>query len=182
MRRITSQISATMSGGGPYDSVRDFLNDLEIRGRVERIAKMDQDAFEMTGFAHRLLDRLGYEKAPAFIVERVKTGGQWREGPVLGNQFGSWVDEALVFGVEKVSQDQEEMYWAVMNELFGRLDSGGNWQRIPPVEFPNAAAAPCKQVILTGNDIDIEQFAWLKNNPADAGRYINMGAMFIEDS
>ena len=99
MSRITSQISATMSGGGPYDSVRDFLNDLEIRGRVERIAKMDQDEFEMTGFAHRLLDRLGYEKAPAFIVEQVKIGGQWREGPVLGNQFGSWVDEALVFGV-----------------------------------------------------------------------------------
>ena len=181
MSRAASQISTANSAGGPYDSVRDFLNDLEDRGRVERIPEMDQDAFEITGFAYRLLDRLGYEKAPAFVVERVKTGGQWREGPVLGNQFGSWIDEALVFGVEKVSQDQEEMYWAVMNALFGRLDSGGNWLRIPPVEISNAAAAPCKQVIVTGDDIDIEQFAWLKNNPADAGRYINMGAVFIED-
>lgn len=181
MSRVTSQLPAAGSAGGPYDSVRDFLNDLEARGRVERIREMDQDAFEMTAFAYRLLDRLGYEKAPAFVVERVKTGGQWREGPVLGNQFGSWVDEALVFGVENVSQDQEEMYWAVMDKLFGRLDSGGRWQRIPPVEISNAADAPCKQVTLTGDEIDIEQFAWLQNNPADAGRYINMGAVFVDD-
>ena len=105
MSRAASQLPAAGSAGGPYDSVRDFLNDLEARGRVERIPEMDQDAFEMTAFAYRLLDRLGYEKAPAFVVERVKIGGQWREGPVLGNQFGSWVEEALVFGVQNVSED-----------------------------------------------------------------------------
>ena len=34
---------------------------------------------------------------------------------------------------------------------------------------------------MTGTDIDVEQFPWLRNNPADAGRYINTGSVFIND-
>ena len=143
MSRAASDISPAGSAGGPYDSVREFLNDLETRGHVERIAEIDQDAFEFTGLIYRLLDRLGYEKSPAIVVERVKVDGQWREGPVLANQFGRWEDEALVFGVKQISSDEEEMYWAVMNTMFGRLDSGGNWKRIPPVEFAGIGKAPC---------------------------------------
>src|SRR5690606_40892585 len=58
--------------------------------------------------------------------------------------------------------------------IFGRrLEPGGTWRRIPPVEV-GADRAPCKEVVRRGDEVDIEQFAWLKNNPADGGRYVNI--------
>ena len=41
--------------------------------------------------------------------------------------------------------------------------------------------APCKQVRVYGDDVDILQYPWLKCNPADGGRYINCGAVITED-
>jgi 4-hydroxy-3-polyprenylbenzoate decarboxylase len=169
------------ANANPMDSVRAYVGALDARGRLLRLPEMDQDRFELTAFAYRLLDEYGPERAPAFLVERVKIGGEWRDGPVLANLYGSWPDEAMLFGVPDITDDQGEMYRAVIDHLVARLDSGGNWARIPPREIP-ADEAPCKAVQLAGDDIDIERFAWLKSNPADAGRYINMGSVFIGDA
>ncbi|MBM4197982.1 MAG: UbiD family decarboxylase [Gammaproteobacteria bacterium] len=163
-----------------FDSVRDYVAALERRGRLLRVAELDQDAYEATALAYRLIDRYGIEFAPAFLVERVKIGGRWIDGPVLANLYGRWPDEALLFGVPDVSDDYQAMYRAVIDALRARLDTAGNWRRIPPVEV-SLPEAPCKEVINTGDAVDLERYAWLKNNPADAGRYVNMGAVFISD-
>ncbi len=168
-------------GIGPCASVRDYIGALEQRGRLLRIPSMDQDRFEATAFAYRLIDRFGIEHAPAFLIERVKTGGAWRNGPVVANAYGRWPDEAVLFGVSPVTTDHQQMYRAVLDELRSRLDAAGSWRRIPPVEVVDPGAAPCKEVILTGTQVDLEQFAWLQNNPADGGRYVNMGSVFIQD-
>jgi 4-hydroxy-3-polyprenylbenzoate decarboxylase len=164
----------------PFDSVRDYINALDARGRLLRIESMDQDAYEITGFAYRLIDRFGIENAPPFLIERMKIDGRWIDGPVIANPYGRWPDEALLFGIEEISDDYQVMYKAVIEKLGTHLDGAGAWQRIPPQEI-DANNAPCKEVKLTGDAIDIEQFAWVKNNPADAGRYINMGSVFIQD-
>ena len=164
-----------------FDSVRDYVGALERRGRLLRIAELDQDEYEATALAYRLIDRYGIEFAPAFLIERIKIGGRWRQGPVVANLYGRWPDEALLFGVPEVTDDYQQMYRAVLESLRGRLDAAGNWRRIAPAEITDGRRAPCKEVVLTGDAIDLEQFAWLKNNPADAGRYVNMGAVFIED-
>jgi 4-hydroxy-3-polyprenylbenzoate decarboxylase len=163
-----------------FDSVRDYVAALEQRGRVLRIPAMDQDRYEVTAFAYRLVDHFGIEHAPAFIVERVRIGGQWRNGPVVANLYGRWPDEAVLFGVDPVSDDYQAMYAAVLRALEQRLDGGGNWRQVAPAEIP-ASAAPCKEVILRGDAIDIGSFAWLQNNPADAGRYINITSVFTSD-
>jgi 4-hydroxy-3-polyprenylbenzoate decarboxylase len=164
----------------PFDSVRDYANALDARGRLLRIEAMDQDEYEITGLAYRLIDRFGIENAPAFLVERMKIDGRWIEGPILANPYGRWPDEAMLFGIENITDDYQAMYKAVMEKLESHLDSGGGWKKIPPVEI-TAEKSPCKDVVLTGDAIDIEQFAWVKNNPADAGRYVNMGSVFIQD-
>jgi 4-hydroxy-3-polyprenylbenzoate decarboxylase len=169
------------TGGDPvFDSVRDFIAALERRGRVIRIPSMDQDRYEATAFAYRLIDRFGIEFAPAFLIERLKVGGRWYDGPIVANPYGRWPDEALLFGVPDVTDDYQDMYRAVLDALHARLDGGGNWRRIPPVEV-SARQAPCKEVVQSGDAVDLESFGWLKNNPADAGRYVNMGAVFIQD-
>jgi len=167
----------------PMESVRDYVAALDSAGRLLRIDRMDQDRYEATGFAYRLVDRFGIEQAPAFLIEQIRIDGQWRDGPVLANLYGRWPDEALLFGVDTaVATDLAGCYTAVMDELMTRLDGDGAWQKIPPVDYSGAGTAPCKEVVLTGVDIDITRFPWLKNNPADAGRYINMGSVFIRDA
>ncbi len=173
--------SSASRGTAAFESVRDYAAELERRGRLLRIAAMDQDRYEATAFAYRLIDRYGIEFAPAFLIERVRIGGRWVDGPVIANLYGRWPDEALLFGVENVTDDYQQMYRAVLDALRGRLDAGGSWRRIPPVEVSDPRQAPCKEVVLTGEAVDLEQFAWLQNNPADAGRYVNMGAVFIQD-
>ncbi len=163
------------------DSVRDYINALDQRGRVLRIAEMDQDQYEVTAFAYRLIEKFGIEQAPTFIVDRVRIDGRWRDGPLVANAYGRWPDEAVLFGVPEVTDDYRGMYHAVLQQLEQRLDRGGNWQRIAPVEISDPGKAPCKQVILRGDAIDIEQFAWLKNNPADGGRYINITSVVMDD-
>jgi len=177
----TQPLPATAGEGTVFDSVRDYVAALARRGRLVRVREMDQDRYEATAFAYRLIDRFGIEFAPAFLVERVKVGGRWYDGPVLANPYGRWPDEALLFGVPQVTDDYQAMYRAVIEALRGRLDGAGNWRRIPPVEVADPRRAPCKEVVTTGDAVDLESFAWLQNNPADAGRYVNMGAVFIQD-
>lgn len=164
-----------------FDSVRDYVSALDARGRLLRIDAMDQDQYEASAFGYRLIERFGPEFGPAFLIERVRLGGRWFDGPVIGNLYGRWIDEAVLFGVDPITDDVREMYHAVMDALGRRLDAGGNWRRIPPVEVADPRSAPCKEVIVTGEAVDLERFAWLKNNPSDAGRYVNMGAVFIQD-
>lgn len=165
-----------------FDSIRDFIRALDERGRVLHIEAMDQDQYEVTAFAYRLIDRFGIENAPAFMVDRIRIGGQWMDGPLVANPYGRWPDEAVLFGVPDITSDYQQMYHAVLKELETRLDRSGGWKRIPPVELDDPRHAPCKQVVLKGDDIDIRKFAWLKNNPADAGRYINITSVIMDDA
>ena len=111
---------------GPYDSLRDFIVALEARGRLIRIKEMDQDQYEATGLAYRLVDKFGIDEAPAFLIERVKIEGQWVEGPVVANIFGGLDTEAMTFGIENVSTDHREMYRATLNKLIAMADENGN--------------------------------------------------------
>ncbi len=163
---------------GPFDSFRDYFTALEALGRVLRIKEMDQDRYEATGFAYRLRDKLGYHKAPAFLIERVKIDGEWREGPVVCNPYAGWDSEALAYGLDNITDDQDEMYRAVRNELVSRAGPNGEWDRISPIEI-DAKDAPCKEVFQSGDDVDLLKFAWITNNPCDVGPYVSMGSFFF---
>ena len=165
---------------GPYDSMRDYIYALETEGRLVRIPEIDQDFYEATALAYRMIDRLGKDRAPALLIERLKIDGEWREGPVICNPYGSFVDEAMTFGLDTETEDEQELYKIVIEAIGKRRDAASKWLTEDPVEI-DASMAPCKEVIHTGDDIDILQYAFLKNNPADAGRYLNMGSVFLYD-
>jgi UbiD family decarboxylase len=165
---------------GPYDSLRDYVAALEARGRVLRVKEVDQDNYEGTALMFRLIDEFGADQAPAVLFEKIKINGEWKEGPMLANLFCGWDTSAMVYGVEKITDNQKEMYKAVINKMSSYVDEGGNWKQTKPVTV-DKSEAPCKEVIITGNDVDITKFPWFKNNPADVGRYVNTGAVFMED-
>ena len=108
---------ANVASTGPYDSLREFIAALESHGYLLRIPEIDQDKYEATALAYRLVDRKGYNTAPAMLFERVKVDGEWMDGPVLGNPYGPWQAEALGFGVETITDDYIAMYRAAMEKI-----------------------------------------------------------------
>ena len=172
--------TANVQMRGPFHSLRDYVAALEARGRLVRIPEMDQDRYEATAFAYALIDKKGYYGAPAFLIERVKMDGQWVEGPVIANLYGGWDTEALAYGVEEITDDQNAMFRAARQKLVDLHNKNGGWPLVPPAPG-DAEHAPCKEIKLDGDDIDLMSFPFLKSNPGDGGRYINSACVFFED-
>ena len=116
MKSATAR-SETIQLTGPFDSLRDYLTAVEARGSLLRIPQMDQDRFEATGFAYRMVEEHGFDNAPPFLIEKIKLNGQWVDGPVIGNTFGGWSSEALAFGVQNITSNQRDMYRATFEHL-----------------------------------------------------------------
>ncbi len=166
---------------GPYDSLREYIRAMEATGNLVHVAEMNQDEYETTAFVYRSIERLGYWKAPALLVDRVKIDGEWVEGPLLANAFGPWASEALCLGVpmEEITDNHEQMYRKTLDLVEKKMGFGG-LAKIDP-EVVDASAAPVKEIVLTGDDIDLTKFAFIQTNPADAGRYMTTGSVIMLD-
>jgi 4-hydroxy-3-polyprenylbenzoate decarboxylase len=165
----------------PFDSIRDYVAALEARGLLLRIPRIDQDEYETTALLFRATDRYGMFGAPALLFEKIKVDGQWMDGPVLANPQGNWDTDCILAGIEPVPDDRFATYRkakAHWTQLL--LDGGGSYPLIPPVEVVREQA-PCKEVVLTGDEIDLFSFPFIKTNPGDAGRYLNTGSVFTTD-
>ncbi len=173
--------SAAAATVGPYDDFRSAIAALEARGRVVRIARVDQDAYEASALMYRLVDRYSGEGAPAVIFEEVKIDGEWIKGPVVANFIGHWDAEALVFGLEPDPAGGPATLRKARDHLVELAKkNGGRFPEIPPVEVSREKAL-CKEVVLRGDAIDMTRFAFMKVNPGDGGRYVNTASVFTTD-
>jgi 4-hydroxy-3-polyprenylbenzoate decarboxylase len=166
---------------GPFDSLRDYVAAMEAHGNVMRIDRIDQDAYEGTALMYRLVERFGIYRAPILIFEEVKINGKWMKGPIVANQLRHVEAEAILFGLDPVPFD-DSATWHKARAHHDKVlaDNNGAYPDIPPREIPRAEA-PCKEVVLSGDEIDIRSFPFFKNNPGDSGRFINTTSVFTSD-
>ncbi|HIK77265.1 MAG TPA: UbiD family decarboxylase [Gammaproteobacteria bacterium] len=168
-----------MIGTGPYDSLRDYMEAIETHGNVIRIEAIDQDAYELTGFMYKLIDKHGWLGAPSVIVESVKISGEWIQGPIVINQYGMAAHEAMAIGVPLDDIEAGQHVQNYKKALKKMMDIG----ELSPIETKtiDQAAAPSKEVILKENEINILDFAFIQTNPGDNGRFINTGNLVTID-
>ena len=168
-----------MIGTGPYDSLRDYMEAIETHGNVIRIEAIDQDAYELTGFMYKLIDKHGWLGAPTVIVESVKISGEWVQGPIVINQYGMAAHEAMAIGVPL---DDIEAGQHVQNykKALKKMMNIGELSSIETITI-DQATAPSKEVILKENEINILDFAFIQTNPGDNGRFINTGNLVTID-
>jgi 4-hydroxy-3-polyprenylbenzoate decarboxylase len=165
----------------PFDSFRDWIAALDAHGLLIRFDRVDQDAYEIPALFFRATDRFSMYAAPCMLFEEVKINGEWVKGPVIVNTQGHWNTDAIIWGLEVTPDDHYATYRRAREYLQKMLaDNGGKYPEIDPVEIPREQA-PVKEVVLTGDDIDLTKFAFVKTNPADAGRYVNTGSHFMVD-
>lgn len=99
---------------GPFDSLRDYVAELDRRGLLIRIPRIDQDAWEATALMYRLIDRYGLYETPALMFDEVRIEGRWVKGPVIVNQYGHYYTEAVALGIEPVAGDGRATYRAAI--------------------------------------------------------------------
>lgn len=173
--------SASANTAPPFDSIRDWVAALDERGLLMRIPEVDQDNFEATGLVFRLGDYYGPYRSPGLLFERVKMGGEWYDGPVLGNMQMHWHTDSIAFGLETEPLEYYDSFREVKTLMKAMLEKNrGRYPEIPP-NVLQRDQAPCKEVTLEGDDIDLTKFAFMQTNPHDDGRYVNTASIFTSD-
>jgi 4-hydroxy-3-polyprenylbenzoate decarboxylase len=157
-----------------YKDLRDFIQQLEARGQLRRIGTEVDPYLEMTEIADRVLRAGG----PALLFENPKG----HDVPVLANLFGTPVRVAMGMGEESVEALRE------VGKLLAYLK-----EPEPPAGLKDAMAklpvfkkvlhmspkvvkkAPCQEVVLEGDEVDLSRLPVQTCWPGDVGPLITWG-------
>jgi len=157
-----------------YNDLRDFISQLQSRGLLKRITQEVDSYLEITEICDRTLRAGG----PALLFEKVKGS----DFPVLGNLFGTPERVALGMGEESVEALREVgKLLAFLKEPEPPKGMKDAWEKMPVFkQVLNMApkvlkSAPCQEVIVEGNDVDLGKLPIQTCWPEDAGPLITWG-------
>ena len=142
----------------PYSSLRDFMAGLEARGELKRVSAPVSPYLEMTEIQTRLLA----EGGPAVLFENVvKPDGSPYAMPVLVNLFGTV--ERVAAGMERTPGELREVGETLA--FLRQPEPPGGWREavgmmpllktVMAMKPKSVASAPCQEIVLTGDDIDL---------------------------
>jgi len=132
--------------------LRSFLVQLREQGELIDIRDPVGLDYEVGAICRRLSDQRG----PAALLHKVGTSF----APLLINVYGTRRRLALALGMS-----EQELLSGVAQRLKSRV----------PTELREDVTAPCQEVIISGDDIDILRWPFPLWNLGDAGRYITAG-------
>jgi 4-hydroxy-3-polyprenylbenzoate decarboxylase len=170
-----------------YESLRDWVKALDKAGELKRVTAEVSPLLEMAAIADRASKSgKGTARAggPALLFENVAGHPGQR---VLMNQFGSERRMRMALEVESLD-DVAKRIEVLIHPVapVGMLDKLKLLPMLAEVGgfFPktvSAKNAPCKEVILRGEDVDVLKFPVLKTWPEDGGRYITLPCVTTRD-
>jgi len=158
-----------------YRDLREFLDSLEKQNELRRVGSPVSPVLEMTEICDRVLNQGG----PAIIFEN-PVG---YDMPVLGNLFGTPRRVALAMGRSSTDELREVgKLLAFLKEpeppqgvrdAFGKLPllKQALWDMAPK----EVSGAPCQEVVLDGDDVDLGKLPVQTCWPGDAGPLITWG-------
>lgn len=172
---------------GPFKDLGAFIAYLESKGELVRVAREVDPVLEMT----EICDRVSKAVGPALLFEKAKGSTM----PVAINLMGSYRRMAWALGVDVPAAtgaggrdlDDARVLDAVA-ERFADLvpvdmpatvrDKVGLLLKLNEVAGyrPKSVkgAAPCQEVVLTGDEVDLGLMPVLKCWPGDGGRFITL--------
>jgi 4-hydroxy-3-polyprenylbenzoate decarboxylase len=160
-----------------YKDLRAFIKLLEKKKQIVRIKDKVSSELEITEFS----DRAVKNKGPALFFENVENS----EFPVVTNLFGTM--ERMCLALETESLDAIAERITELLEPKPPLKFIDKIKMLPKLMelskiFPKIVKnAPCKDVILKGDDIDLFKIPILKTWPLDGGKFITLPLIFTKD-
>ncbi len=157
-----------------YRDLRDFVRLLEDQGELKRIDVEVDPHLEMTEICDRTLRAGG----PALLFERPKG----YDVPVLGNLFGTPRRVAMGMGEESVEALREiGRLLAFLKEPDPPRGMKEAWKSLPifkkvlDMAPKTVRSAPCQEVVVEGDDVDLGRYPVQTCWPGDAGPLITWG-------
>lgn len=164
----------------PYQDLREYLAFLESKGDLRRISAPVNPELEMTEIAYRLMRSDG----PALLFENVVG----HDMPVAMNLFCAerrmnWALE--VDDADDLAARIESMIDMALGGppqgLMNKLRTLGRLAHIGAYLPRTVRDAPCQEVVLTGEDVDLHSLPIIKCWPEDAGPYITLPLVITRD-
>ena len=157
-----------------YADLRDFIAQLEARGELKRIRAEVDPYLEITEICDRTLRAGG----PALLFERPKGS----EIPLLGNLFGTPNRVAMGMGEEAVTALRGVgQLLASLKEPEPPRGMKDAWEKLAifrkalDMAPKQIKGAPCQEVVLEGQDVDLGRLPIQTCWPGDAGPLITWG-------
>ena len=157
-----------------YQDLRDFIQQLEAKGELKRIQHEIDPYLEMTEIADRTLKAGG----PALLFENVKG----HSIPVLANLFGTPDRVAMGMGQTSVTalRDVGKLL-AFLKEpeppkgFKDALNLLPTYKKVLSMAPKSIKKAPCQEVVVEGDDVDLTQLPIQHCWPGDAAPLITWG-------
>ena len=162
-----------------FKDLREFISFLERKQELCRIQTPVSCELEITEIADRVVKGGG----PALLFENV-TG---YDVPVVINIFGSEQRMAWALGVEKLDDLVERVQGLLQlmhgppEGLMNKLRTLGQLVHMGSFQPKTVRSAPCQEVVLRGDEVDLFKFPILKCWPLDGGRYITLPLVITRD-
>ncbi len=168
-----------------FKDLREFIALLESKGQLRRVSAQLDPNLEMGEVTDRVSKRVG----PALLFENPvdRASGTPYDMPVAINLMGSYDRMAWALGV-----DAETGTWKDLDAVAGRL------MDLIPLDMPasmkgkldalmglkdlasagakevKASKAPCQQIVLRGDDVDLTKLPVLTTWPEDGGPFVTL--------
>ena len=140
----------------PFNDLREFLTFLENKDELLKTKKPVDVKFEISSYIRKTSDQRG----PALFFENVKNFTM----PVVGGVFAT--RERAFLALETTSQDYVHKFQNALDHL------------LPP---KLVASAPCKDVIYTGDDVDLTRLPIPIFSEKDPAPFITLGLSISRD-
>ena len=162
-----------------YKDIGEFISFLETKGELKRINTPVSCELEIAEVCDRVVKKGG----PALLFENV----EGYDIPVLINMFGTEQRMAWALGVERLDDLVQRVY-----QLLGLMQGPPQgimeklrtlWQLREMASYRPSMVrnAPCQEVVITGDDVDLNKYPILKCWPLDGGRYITLPLVITRD-
>lgn len=167
------------------DSQAEFIQEIDRIGELVRIRRPVRTELEIAEIADRVMKRPG--GGPALLFEApVLPDGTTSPIPVGINLFGSIRRMGLALGVERLDDIGDRiadlLQLKVPDSLFGKL---AMLPRLAEVaKFPprtRGGRPACQDVVLRGQEVDLDRLPALRTWPRDGGRYLTMPMVITRD-
>ena len=144
----------------PFSSLRDFMAQLESKGRLVRVSEPVSPVLEMTEIQTRLLA----EGGPAVLFENVVgPDGKKYDMPALANLFGTV--ERVAWGMDREPEQLREVGETLA--FLRQPEPPGGWREaldmlpllktVMAMKPRTVGYGPCQDVIMEGDDIDLSR-------------------------
>ncbi len=161
----------------PASDLREWVALLEREGELVRVrAEVDPD-LEIT----EITDRVVKADGPALLFENVKGSRH----PLLINQFGTERRMCLAFGVERLDDVAARLEGILELQppqgLVDKVRSLGKLKSIVDSLPKEVSRGACQEVVLTGEDVDLDALPIMRCWPGDPAPFVTLPAVITRD-